>query len=712
MDGIDFTTALAVDTEGTGVDIRHGAAPYLVAISPGSSADYWEWEVDPLTRNVWAPRKDKQEVDDIINSGIPLILQNPKYDATSLVRAGVISHWPWENTWDTLTAAHLLASNKPKDLTSLALEYCHMDIQTLEEDLEVAVKECQRIVKREKLGWRIARKGLDEMPSAGEKIWKFDTWLPRAMAKHQNLMETHPWWDVASGYATADPVATFQVMRVQEKLIKERGLWNIYLARLKVIPVIYEMEAAGVTFSTSRLNQLYKQFEQRATTKAQVCVSIARSYGYDLELPKGTSNNSLKNFVFGTKRQWRPEGVATNKPDLDGQSYLGIEPITYSEKTGEPAFDKLVIERYRATLPAKSKQLRFIEALAERRACGTFMSYAEGYRRFGLPLEDVGADDYRIMYPSVNATGTDTLRCSSSNPNEQNISKRQGYNMRYCFGPKPGREWWSLDAKNLELRIPAYESGEAELIELFENPKEPPYYGSVHLLNFSTVYPDLWAKELKAVGIEHVGPASKKKYEVTWYRWCKNGGFAVQYGAVEREDGEGTADIAFHRPGSHALLKSRFSKLEKLNRKQIAYAEKYGWIETMPDSSVDPEHGYPLLCTRSHYGRILPTVPLNYHVQGTACWWMLMAMVRVQAYLDELNTDIPQKHLRDKGHFIIMNVHDELVFDFPKHGEANLPYIRHIADLMKVGGEHIGVPTPVDIEYNPRYWSEGTTHEH
>src|SRR6185369_18002322 len=98
---------------------------------------------------------------------------------------------------------------------------------------------------------------------------------------------------------------------------------------------------------------------------------------------------------------------------------------------------------------------------------------------------------------------------------------------------------------------PAYECGEKDLIDLFEREKDPPYYGSEHILNFSIVYEDLWAAAVKEVGLDKAGPYCKKKYAASWYQRCKNGDFAVGYGAVNRADGKGTADRAFGRPGSH-----------------------------------------------------------------------------------------------------------------------------------------------------------------
>lgn len=314
---------------------------------------------------------------------------------------------------------------------------------------------------------------------------------------------------------------------------------------------------------------------------------------------------------------------------------------------------------------------------------------------------------YCVTVPSSFVVIRRNGKVSITGNSKQDITGREGFNLRYIFGPAPGREWWSLDAQNIELRLPAYESGEPEIISIFEEPDAPPYYGSTHLLNFHTVYPDIWDSALKESSFDKVGPLCKKKYKSTWYQYCKNGGFAVQYGAVERE--EGTADKAFHRVGSHARLQARFSKLQELNGYWIRYANKNGYVETMPDKSLDMDRGYPLLCTRSQWGSILPTVPLNYHVQGSACWWMCQAMIRCQGLLDSWESS-------GFNAWMTMQVHDELVFDMPagkgvQPYRTNLARVRELAKTMAQGGNDVGVPTPVGIEYHSKVWSEGITME-
>jgi DNA polymerase I-like protein with 3'-5' exonuclease and polymerase domains len=78
-------------------------------------------------------------------------------------------------------------------------------------------------------------------------------------------------------------------------------------------------------------------------------------------------------------------------------------------------------------------------------------------------------------------------------------------------------------------------------------------------------------------------------------------------------------------------------------------------------------------------------------------WWMMKAMIRCKEYLDTLD-----------GYYMIMQVHDELVFDFPRKDDmGNLPIVRKVQKLMEKSGDDFGIPTPVGIEYHPDNWAKG-----
>ena len=198
----------------------------------------------------------------------------------------------------------------------------------------------------------------------------------------------------------------------------------------------------------------------------------------------------------------------------------------------------------------------------------------------------------------------------------------------------------------------------------------------------------------------------------------KSGNFGIIYGAQEAK-----ADQTYRVPGAYKKIQKRFPKIAALSERMMRHADRYGFVNTIPDKEVNPRRGYPLLCTRTEYGKILPTVPLNYHVQSTAMWWTCVGMVECQKQLDAWREEDGFD-----GH-IALQVHDELVFDFPLsvsppeidwerqkkaklfrlRGESNLWRARALQRIMEGAGDRINVPTPCGLEYHRSNWGEGVT---
>jgi DNA polymerase I-like protein with 3'-5' exonuclease and polymerase domains len=728
---------LAIDTECTGVDFRHGARPFFVTTCDDEGKKtHWEWDVDPVTRQPEIPPGDLAEIKVLFDQAKgwskfsadvrerhALVFQNAKFDIHMLasILPGILDGFPWILVRDTLPAGHLLGSNLPHNLTDMASEYLGEDIQPYEDRLKKATQEARRVVQsaRQRLkkgkgdeedeqlaAFRIAGAGLPEMPSAKGECWRQDYWLPRALCAFFGHEPDHPWWTVLSAYALKDSETTMLLWLALRAEIDRRGLGKVFAAVPCRLPEIaHGMERRGITLNDGRRLSLTRRYVTEGEAAGGVCRRIAADRGYELVLPDGNVNRSLTEFMYGKRG-------------------LSLLPLKRSPKTGNPSLDRATLEEYEATLEA-ADQLEFIESLLGRRRRSTAATYLKGYGRFMLPLgcEDPGAvaeylcsrvsdgDGWFRLFPSLNPTGTDTLRWSFKNPNSANISKQEKFNIRFVFGPAPGREWWSLDAKNLELRLPAYLCDEKEMIALFEKPDEPPYYGSNHLLNFHTVYPDIWEAALREVGFEKVGPHCKERYEASWYQWCKNGDFAKLYGCQERK-----GDATFHRKGAYRQIDDRFRRMAELNRRVVRGAEKKGYVETIPDRTVDPDHGYPLLVSRTERG-VEPTKPLCYMIQGSAMWWTDKAMVRCSDRLTEWG--------REDGYDgnIAIQQHDELVFDLPKVGDpvaemkglapggsSNLNRVRILRSLMEMGGStDFGIPTPVGMKYHPTHWGEGVT---
>lgn len=690
----------ALDTETTGVDLRHGCRPFIVTTCfENGEQRYWEWDVIPTSRLPIIPSNDLKEIVDLLRDDTyDIVLQNSKFDVLALSTILLGFEWPWERTYDTLIGSHLLHSLAPKSLDALSIQYLGIDIAQYEKRMrEVCIKARNKVSRSEEYkDWIIAKEGIPSLPSVKQTAWKNDTWLPKLLWQHGEGEDS--WETVTIDYANTDSACTLGVWNSQEEMIKRRDLWKIFKESMRVVPVIYSMESFGISVNGNKLNEAIDKYRKESESYGRVCYSIAESYGYDLKLPKSGVNKSLNEFAF---------------------EILELPALKRSKRTGAPSLDAEALSLYSTSLPRNSKQLLFVKKLADKRKCDTALSYMESYKRFWVA--NPNHEGYYRLYPALNQTGTQTLRFSSSNPNEQNISKKEGFNLRQSFGPDPDREWFVMDAENIELRIPSYTAMEQAMIDLFERPNDPPFFGSNHLLVFSILHPTRFNLPVcpkclctdqerrggmsdcdtceDSVPLYSIYGGVKKKYASTWYQWTKNGNFAVQYGAMKES---GTADRAYHVEGGQELIESKFTETAKLNKELIEYSKRTGYVETLPDKSVDPENGYPLMVVRTDYGQVKPTIPLNYFVQGTAMWWMRRSMVKVHDYLEKVSKETGEVYK------IVMQVHDEMVFDFPR-GETyhdNLKIAVNVKKLMESCGDDIGIPIPVSIEYTTTSWDE------
>ena len=765
---------ISIDTETTGTDLYHGCKPYIVTTCDEDGNQYcWEWDIDPETREPIIPKEELEEVTDFLARDRSKVLHNSTFDARALQTIGI--EWDWEGTEDTLAASHILSTNTPHDLTSLCLEYLGLNVQPFEDRIKEATNLARQICKRELPHWRIAKPGDHFLPSVrsssdnsrgteSESFWKADMWLPKALLTHhpelvpEDTVEgwmglgkasdcpdhEHSWSYLCSEYANSDTASTILLWKRLEELIQEQGLESLYKERLKILPIVCKIQNRGMTLNRNRLQDLKEDYTEHVETASDNLRQIARRYDYELEVPKGATNDSLKSFCFGFVPRFKSDGkmgckvcgkirpktqrgiegwrkrigqpVKSKAPlycsercykKRIGGSWLNLPVVERSPKTQEPTTNKKAMQIYEHTLEGEQKE--FCNSLTVKRKLGKSLEYIESYQKFWLPLKisyskrhpetDLDSSEWFRLHPSLNPFGTDTLRWSSHNPSQQVISKQKDHNdrnLRYIFGPAPGRVWYSLDYDNLELRIPAYECKEPAMLELFESPDTAPYYGSYHLLIFSILHPDKY---------DHDDPEgllkAKEKYTSTWYSWTKNGNFAELYGAIDTGDGMGTADVAFHVPGAQAIISKRLKEKNRLNKYWIDYANKHGYVETLPDKSIDPNRGYPIQCRRGRYNKVVETTPLNYHVQGTACWVMMRAMIEIQKLLDTWN-----EGLSEPQYFMIANVHDEVLLDFPS-GKRNKAKVKAVQRTMERIGNDIGVTLTCGCDRIDETWLKG-----
>ena len=212
---------IALDTETTGLDFPHGCRPFFVSITDQDlESMYWEWRVDPYTRNPTIPKKDIKEVKEVIQDHGHVIMHNAKFDARALESIGISlpDLIGWENIEDTILYSHLSDSQGPHGLKPLAERLIGFDTDD-EQAVKVAVEDCRRQMRPHV--WAIAAKGHHHFPSLEQgKWWKMDMWLPREVAIFREYAFDHPYYTVLSTYGVADPYRTMLLYQhFQKELI-------------------------------------------------------------------------------------------------------------------------------------------------------------------------------------------------------------------------------------------------------------------------------------------------------------------------------------------------------------------------------------------------------------------------------------------------------------------------------------------------------------
>lgn len=644
---------IGIDTETTGVDIWHGCRPFFVSTYCHMRAYnqepqlYWEWDVDPLTRTVLPPKEDLAAIESLL-SDQPIVLHNPKFDVRALQFTG-IQNLDWDLIEDTLVASHCVDSLMSHKLKDLCLHY--LDINNDDErELQKAVNDCRRQAR--KLKWRIANEGDPHFPGVkkgkkGEGWWKYDMWLPRAIAQHDNLHKSHPYWTICKRYAMLDAERTAHLWIHLHEGLKELELLDQYEIRRKNLETTHTMEQRGVSVSLTALADAKAKYGLAAEKYEGRCCNIAGGTIENLGSPK-----QLQKVLY---------------------EQLNLEPVKET-KTGYST-DKETLEYLREKAYPNSKQYHFLNCLLKARQNTTGVNYLDSYQRFGCPpispdnpkqskLVQHIIDDYIALHPGINTTATRTTRSASSDPNEQNISKKEDFNLREVFCPYPGREWYSSDYSNIEMRLFAYASGDKQMIEAFETGYK------VHLIMCEILWPNEW-KRCQKLGLDF-----SKEYEATLYQWTKNGNFSLIYGAQKHR-----ADTTYHQAGAYETIRHRMPQIDSFMEKMTNLARSQGYVTTMG--------GYRLYVPRNK-----PYAAVNYFIQGSAGWYLILANNRIHDYLKS-----------KPDHYQIMCVHDELDFDFPI--QRNYTVLSRIADIMELSGKELGVHVPVSVEQHRKSWAVG-----
>jgi DNA polymerase I-like protein with 3'-5' exonuclease and polymerase domains len=629
---------LAIDTETTGHMLRHDCAAFYVSMADEEGNLFGiEFDVDPYTRQVKYTKKKLKLIRDLLNSYSHHIYHNFKFDIRALSKMGVLDldrrRDYYKKVHDTHLASHILASNEPhglKDLGVMYLDYSPED-QT---ELKNAIITCRRYSRP--LQYLIAREDLKEIGYIKEPKdgwWVCDMWLPKAYAKANNLNEEHEFHTVLDRYAKSDAERTMALWLLFEHAMKEDDVWDIYRLRVEATNATYWMEERGVQAIKKNLFSKKKDLYLKARKAEETAIRYSGDSEHNVR-----SHVQVKKVLFD---KWK------------------LEPVEYTGK-GHPSTNAKSLEILLGEVKPKGRKYKYIQSLLEYSLYNTATSYLTSYTK-----QSIDTDRGLVLYPGFNVAGTDTTRASSNNPNAQNISKGKKTRLRDCFGPAEGRVWYSIDYANIELRIFAYASGDKDLIEAFEHGE------SVHLKFAKVLYSEEWAKA------EEEGTPFNVAYKDTYYQWCKNGNFALIYGASKRK-----ADSTYRVKGAYDTIRYRMPLIDKFLASKAKEARDVGYVVT--------RGGYPLRVPKK-----LSYKAVNYYIQGSAGLAMNVALIKIEEYLRKLH-----------DHHVCLQIHDELVFDFPDDGEAD-DHALKCKELMESAGDVIDIPLLAEADIITSNFGEG-----
>ncbi|MBN1663583.1 MAG: DNA polymerase I [Deltaproteobacteria bacterium] len=272
------------------------------------------------------------------------------------------------------------------------------------------------------------------------------------------------------------------------------------------------------------------------------------------------------------------------------------------------------------------------------------------------------------VHTSYNQTVTATGRLSSSNPNLQNIPIRtlEGKRIRQAFIAPSGWEIVSADYSQIELRVLAHLSGDKTLVAAFESGED------IHSRTASDifgVFPAMVNAEMR--------------------RQAKVINFGVLYGmspfGLSRE-------LGINQKLAQIYIEEYFKKYEGVKSYLdgiLDAARRDGYVTTLFNRRrYLPELNNANAVVRQFAERMAVNTP----IQGTAADLIKIAMIYIDGKLKE-------RRLRSA---MIMQVHDELVFEIPSEEKDELMAL--IREEME-GVAALRVPLKVDCA-SGKNWDE------
>ncbi len=433
--------------------------------------------------------------------------------------------------------------------------------------------------------------------------------------------------DQAALYSGEDAWATWLLMEKFEPELRSSGLMPLLEeVEIPVSKILTGMERLGVAVDSSALERLAK------------------------ELAKGMI--ALEADIFKTAG--------------------GVFNINSPKQLGEVLFERLNLPKGKKTKTGYSTDVSVLEELAPLHpvpaAVLRYRSLSKLKGTYADVLPDLVNPETGRIHTSYNQAVAATGRLSSSDPNLQNIPIRgeDGKRIREAFVPAKGMVFLSADYSQIELRVLAHLTGDANLIDAFRRGDD------IHART---------AAELFRVLPTMVTPDQR--------RLAKTINFGILYGMsafrLSREQGI---------PYKHAEkfindYFARYPKIRQFMDQCVSQAVENGYVETLlKRRRYIPDVRSSNAQVRSAAERVAVNTP----VQGGAADIIKLAMIRLNDSLRQTGS----------GARLIMQVHDELVLEVPRSEVESVSalVVKAMEEVME-----LSVPLTVGVQWGEN-WAE------
>mgnify|MGYP006326222887 FL=1 len=428
-------------------------------------------------------------------------------------------------------------------------------------------------------------------------------------------------------YAAEDADVTLRLKNALEPKLKEVGGEKLFHdIEMPLVKVLADMEINGVRLDTNSLKDTQKQFTERMLQYEKHAFEEAGEE-FNISSPK-----QVGDVLFG-----KMQLVDKPKKTKSGQ-YVTSEEVLQQLRGKAGIVDDIL--NYRGM---KKLLSTYVEALPK------LINPRTGH-----------------IHTSFNQAITATGRLSSSNPNLQNIPVRDddGKEIRKCFIPEEGCRFFSADYSQIELRIMAHLSQDANLIEAFSHGDD------IHAATAAKIF----HKDIQDVTSDERRKAKTANFGIIY-------GISA-FGLAER--------MGVSRTEAKQLIDGYFATYPGVRQymtHSIEMAREKGYTQTLCQRRCYlPDINSNNAVVRGYAERNAINAP----IQGSAADIIKRAMIRIQKRLQT-------EGMRSK---MILQVHDELNFSVPPEEKEHLQAL--VIEEMQ-GAYELRVPLVADCGWGTNW---------